>query len=117
LFSASPIALPYGVGEGEAEADALGEPEADASTDALSEADGAALPDALGTAEKLGSGFGVGDGKRVVGTFANERAKIRMKMTTTISTQGRARVSLRGGRAPRYPAGGAASPRPGPRAR
>jgi hypothetical protein len=76
-------------------ADALAEADADASADPLGE------PDALGAAEKLGSGAGVGDGNRVVGTFANERAKMRMKTTTTISTHGRARVSLRGGSAPR----------------
>jgi hypothetical protein len=49
----------------------------------------------------LGSGAGVGDGKRVVGTLASERAKIRMKMTSTISTHGRASESVRGGSDPR----------------
>lgn len=79
------------------------EPAADASaeTDAPSEADALADADALGAAVKLGKGLGLGDGKSVVGTLANERAKIRKKMITTISTHGRARVSLRGGRAPR----------------
>jgi hypothetical protein len=43
----------------------------------------------------------VGDGKRVVGTFANERAKIRTTITSTITTHGRASESLRGGSAPR----------------
>ena len=71
--------------------------------EALADAEAApdALPDPLGAAEMLGSGAGVGDGKRVVGTLATERAKIRMKMTSTISTQGRASESLRGGSDPR----------------
>jgi hypothetical protein len=63
--------------------------------------DADAPAEALGSAEKLGSGLGVGDGKRVVGTFANESAKMRMKMTSTISTHGRASVSFWGGRDPR----------------
>jgi len=87
------------VGEGLSATDADADADADASADALGEAD--ALPDALGASEKLGSGAGVGDGNRVVGTLAKERAKMRMKMTTTISTHGRPRVSLRGGSAPR----------------
>jgi hypothetical protein len=93
----------YGEALAIAEADALADPAADAAADALSaaEADGPALPDAFGLAEKLGSGAGVGDGKRVVGTLARERAKIRMKMTSTISTHGRASESVRGGSAPR----------------
>jgi hypothetical protein len=52
------------------------------------------LPEALGSVEKLGSGAGVGDGKRVVGTFAKERAKMRTKTTSTITTHGRARASF-----------------------
>jgi hypothetical protein len=66
---------------------------------AEAEAPADALADALGPAEMLGEGLG--EGKRVVGTFASERAKMRMKMTSTISTHGRARTSSRGGRAPR----------------
>ena len=81
----------YGEGLGATEAEA----------DALAEEAGAALPEALGPAEKLGSGPGVGEGNRVVGTLARERAKIRMKTTNTISTHGRASVSPRGGSAPR----------------
>jgi len=81
-------------GEGLAPADAA----EDGDAAALAEA---ALPDALGAAEKLGSGLGVGDGKSVVGTLAKERAKIRMKMTSTIRTHGRANVSERGGSEPR----------------
>jgi hypothetical protein len=79
--------------DGDVPADSL------AAADGLDEAD--ALPEALAPAEKLGSGAGVGDGKRVVGTLARERAKIRMKMTSTISTHGRASESFRGGSAPR----------------
>jgi hypothetical protein len=91
------------VGEGLAlaEPEALTDPETDAPADALSDADGAALPEALGKAEKLGSGAGVGDGKRVVGTFAKESAKMRTNTTNTITTHGRASESVRGGRAPR----------------
>jgi hypothetical protein len=49
----------------------------------------------------LGTGVGLAVGKRLVGTFRNASAKMRMKITTTISTHGRARVSLWGGSAPR----------------
>jgi hypothetical protein len=81
----------YGVGEGLAATEGLGTAEA--------------LPDAaaLGAAEALAKGSGVGDGKRVLGTFAKARANIRKTMTSTITTHGRARLSLRGGSAPRYP--------------
>jgi hypothetical protein len=72
-----------------------------AAADPLGAADPLAPADPLGAAEKLGSGAGVGDGKRVVGTLARERAKIRMKMTSTISTHGRASESVRGGSDPR----------------
>ena len=82
-------------GEGEA----LGATDGD--VEAAAEPEAAALPDALGAAEKLGSGLGVGDGNSVVGTLAKERAKIRMKMTSTIRTHGRASVSERGGSEPR----------------
>ena len=87
----------YGEGLGATEAEAEAEADADATADP--EADG--LPDTLGAADKLGSGAGVGAGKRVVGTLARERAKIRMKMTSTISTHGRASESVRGGSDPR----------------
>jgi hypothetical protein len=72
-----------------------------APADALGAAEPLAPADPLGAAEKLGNGAGVGDGKRVVGTLARERAKIRMKMTSTMSTHGRASESVRGGSAPR----------------
>ena len=91
----------YGVAEAEGDADALADPEAETSADAVAETDGAALPEALGAAEKLGRGLGVGDGNRVVGTFAKESAKIRTTITRTMTTHGRARESLRGGSAPR----------------
>ena len=100
--SSSTLGADRRYGEGLATDDA----EAEAPADALAPADAAALPDALGAAEKLGSGLGVGEGKSVVGTLAKESAKIRMTITTTIRTHGRANVSERGGRAPRYPAGG-----------
>jgi hypothetical protein len=85
----------------ESEEEAPADPEADGSADALADADASALPEALGAAEKLGKGLGLGDGKSVVGTFANERAKIRTKMTSTINTHGRASASVRGGSDPR----------------
>jgi hypothetical protein len=68
-------------------------------------------PDADGAAElegkmlKLGFGEPVGSGKRDAGKPRNDSANIRTKMATTARTQGRAMVSLRGGRAPRYPLG------------
>lgn len=70
-------------------------------------ADAAGLPEALGSTEALGPGdtlgigTGVGDGKSELGMFANERAKISTKMTITIATQVRARLSFRGGSEPR----------------
>ena len=73
--------------------------EPDAAADGLEDAD--AAPEALGSAEKLGRGAGVGEGKSVVGTFAKLSAKIRMKITNTITTHGLASESERGGRAPR----------------
>jgi len=93
------LAAPRGRASSHRYGEGLGATEADAG--ALAEEAGDALPDALGAAEKLGSGAGVGEGKSVVGTLARERAKIRMKMTRTISTHGRASVSLRGGSEPR----------------
>jgi len=81
------------------------DPEADASGEELTiaeaEADGAALPEELGSAEILGTGVGVAVGKSAVGTLRKASTKMRMKTTTTISTHGRARVSLWGGSAPR----------------
>jgi hypothetical protein len=95
--------LPYCVGEGEADADALADPEPDASADALSaaEPDADALPEALGSTETLGVGLGLAGGKSVVGTFRKASTKMRMKITSTISTHGRASVSFWGGSAPR----------------
>jgi len=65
--------------------------------------------DPLGTGVTIGDGLG--DGKILLGTFANERAKIRTKRMKTIATQVRPRLSLRGGNEPRYPADGASEPR------
>ena len=45
--------------------------------------------------------MGVGDGKSELGMFANVRANISTKMTNTMTTQVRARLSLRGGSDPR----------------
>jgi hypothetical protein len=84
-----------------AEADADTSAGALPTVDALADAPGNADPEALGAAEKVGNRLGLGDGKRVVGTFARERAKMRMKITSTIRTHGRARTSSRGGSAPR----------------
>jgi hypothetical protein len=95
----------YGLAEGLAdalpEADAPAEPDTDASADALADADAAALPEALGSTEMLGAGVGLAGGKSAVGTFRNARTKMRMKITSTTSTHGRAIESYRGGRAPR----------------
>jgi hypothetical protein len=97
-----------------ASADADTSADALTTVDALADALGDADPDALGSAETLGEGLGTGDGNSVVGTFANERAKMRMKITSTIRTHGRARTSSRGGSAPRYPGADGSSPRPDP---
>jgi hypothetical protein len=64
-------------------------------------ADPEATADPLGAAETLGMGLGLGDGKSVDGTFANERAKIRTNMTSTPTAHGCARLSVRGGSEPR----------------
>lgn len=60
-----------------------------------------ALPEPLGAIEMLGRGVTLGDGKMLLGMFANDRAKTRTKTTKTMITHGLARLSLRGGRAPR----------------
>jgi len=84
----------YGLGDG-----LPAEAEAEAGADAAGLPD--PLPDGLGPAEELARGLGVGDGKRVLGTFPTESAKIRTMITSTITTHGRARESFRGGSAPR----------------
>jgi hypothetical protein len=58
-------------------------------------------------------GRGVGEGKSELGTFTSASANISTKMTITTATQMRARRSLRGGRAPRYPGADASPPRSG----
>ncbi len=55
----------------------------------------------LGDEVAIGIGVGLGEGKRVLGTFANESAKMSTKMTITIATQIRAMRSVRGGSEPR----------------
>ena len=57
--------------------------------------------DPLGAAETLGTGLGLGDGKSIDGTFANERAKMSTNMTSTATAHGCARLSERAGSAPR----------------
>lgn len=81
--------------------------EGDADADEAPEAEA----DPLGAGVVLGVGLGVGDGKIELGMFANERAKISTKMMTTIITQIFARLSVRGGSEPRYPADGPSEPR------
>jgi hypothetical protein len=76
---------------------------------ALGDPDPPAVPDALGTADVLGTAVAVGSGKSLLGTFAKASTKIRTKMTTTKRIQGFARLSSRGGSAPRYPGAGASS--------
>ncbi len=61
----------------------------------------------------LGVGMGLGVGKTLLGKPANERAKISTKMMSTMATQARASLSLRGGSDPRYPVAGASEPRSG----
>jgi hypothetical protein len=62
----------------------------------------------------LGTTVAVGSGNSLLGTFAKASTKINAKMTNTKRIQGFARLSLRGGRAPRYPGAEASSPRPEP---
>jgi hypothetical protein len=81
--------------------DAVAAALAEAATDADADADPDAPADPLGAAVVLGTGMGVGDGKSELGMFANERANISTKRTTTITTQMRARLSFRGGSEPR----------------
>ena len=76
---------------------------------ALGELDPLAVPDPLGAAEVLGTAVAVGSGKSLLGTFAKARTKISTKVTSTRRIQGLARLSSRGGRAPRYPGAGASS--------
>jgi hypothetical protein len=102
---AEPADAGYGAGEGLAVVDAAADPEgiADAVGTAVADpdADPEAPADPLGAAETLGTGLGLGDGKSVDGTFANERAKISTNMTSTATAHGCARLSERGGSAPR----------------
>ena len=92
------------------EADAATEAEGAAEADGSSEVDGASEADAPeedGAAEvdgerlKLGFGAPDGSGKSELGKPRKASTNIRTKMATTASTQGRAMVSLRVGRAPR----------------
>ena len=68
---------------------------------ALAKPEAEAADEPLGKGVRIGVGLGVGDGKSLVGTFANESAKISTKMMTTTATQIRARLSSRGGKDPR----------------
>ena len=94
--------------EADADADADADELAEATADALPEPD--ALADPLGAGVTLGVGLGLGVGKMLLGIRANDRAKISTKMTTTAITHSRARLSVRGGSAPRYPGAGASAP-------
>ena len=82
-------AAPYGDAEGLADADGA--------MDAEAETDGNAEP--LGTEE--GSGTGVGSGMKREGMPRAESTMMSTKAAITIRIHGRARRSLRGGRAPR----------------
>jgi hypothetical protein len=112
--TSSQAAFRYGVGDGlgvtdgEADPVALGvvDPEALTEADAEEAAEPEADADPLGTGVVLGVGLGLGEGKSFVGTLANESAKMSTKMTTTPITQSCARLSVRGGSAPRYPGAG-----------
>jgi hypothetical protein len=97
-----------------AEPDAAAEPLAEASADADADADGDPDSDPLGTGVVLGVGTGVGEGTMLLGKPANESAKISTKITNTSATQTRARLSLRGGSAPRYPGVDVSAPRSAP---
>lgn len=77
--------------------------EADGEADGDPLADSAGLPEGLAPGLRLGTGIGVGSGNSTDGTFNAARTNIKRKMMTTSSTQGRARWSRFGGRAPRYP--------------
>lgn len=94
-----------GVGLGVGCGLAVGDAAAADEEDAVAEADAEEDDEPLGTGVTIG--VGLGEGKIVLATFANERAKMSTKMTKTITTQIRARLSLRGGSEPRYPADGA----------
>ena len=82
--------------EGDAEPDALasGEPDSDGA------ADGDSLPDAEGSGSD-GTGIGVGSGTKRDGISRKLRTKIATKIAMTAMSHGRARRSLRVGRAPR----------------
>jgi hypothetical protein len=83
------------VGSGDADSDVDASSEADASPEAEDAAD------VDGDRLKLGFGDPDGSGKRELGKPRKESTNISTKMATTASTHGRARASLRVGRAPR----------------
>ena len=87
----------------------LAAPLVDAAT--LGDPDPLASADPLGAAELLGTAVGLGSGKIRLGSFAKASTNISTKMTTTRSIHGFARLSDRGGSAPRYPGAGDSSPR------
>jgi len=90
-------AVAYGVAEGEADPDALapGDPEPEGATDGDPDADDD------GTTGTDGIGSGVGSGVNRDGISRKLRTKIATKIAMTAMIQGRARRSLRVGRAPR----------------
>jgi hypothetical protein len=92
----------YGAGVGEADPLAPGEPDALDSGDP--ESDGCTDGDELSEAEGTGMdgiGRGVGSGTKRDGISKKLRTKIATKITRTAMSHGRAKRSLRVGRAPR----------------
>ena len=83
----------YGVDDGLAVAVAETDPEGIGEAVGAALADPDAAADPLAAAETLGMGLGLGDGKSVVGTFANERAKIRTNMISATTAYPRAITS------------------------
>ena len=75
------VGLAVGEGTGVGVAVAAGDPLAPDDDDAPADPEG----DPLGIGVTIG--LGLGEGKILLGTFANERAKISTKMTKTITTQ------------------------------
>jgi hypothetical protein len=99
------------VGDGVADAEADDDPDGGVLDAADAEAEADADPLCSGVA--IGVGLGLGVGKMELGILANERAKMSTKMTITTTTQILARLSVRGGSEPRYPAEDESGPRSG----
>ena len=98
----------YGVGAGVADGDAEPDPEADpdaeGASDPVAEADGEDDGDGDGESDAAGmegSGIGVGSGTKLDGTPRIDSTMTSARMAKTVRIHGRARRSLRVGRAPR----------------